>query len=42
MQLVERDAHTGIKGMSHSGSVKQYEVYKDVKYYQNEGFNNKD
>jgi hypothetical protein len=27
MQLVHRDAHTGVQGMAHSGSVAQYKKF---------------
>jgi hypothetical protein len=32
MQLVEKDAHTQIIGMTHSGSVSQYRTYNGNGY----------
>lgn len=32
MQLVRSDAHTGVQGMTHSGSVSQYKVYNGSGY----------
>jgi hypothetical protein len=32
MQLVRSDAHTGVKGMTHSGSVSQYKAYNSSGY----------
>jgi LAS superfamily LD-carboxypeptidase LdcB len=32
IQLVRSDAHTGVQGMTHSGSVSQYKVYNGSGY----------